>query len=249
MAPPTPSYEPGAPQKDPLDPPPERPVAAPQAQKTLFFKAIRFESNTAISEAVLVQPFLPLIGKDVTFEQLQQAAIQSEAIYKKKGYITTRVLVPPQDFNSGNIVIKSIEGFIQDVDVRGATPGLQAYVRKMLQPVWNPDEQQIFNFKKLQRQLLLIRNFGGLKFNTSLAKGTKLGGSSLIVDLTRDSFKGSLGTNNGVSSSLGDWQVSANLEYIAPISQPVKFRVGSSYAFLYQRLAERSWFIKSSYWK
>ena len=233
MAPPTPSYEPGAPQKDPLDPPPERPVAAPQAQKTLFFKAIRFESNTAISEAVLVQPFLPLIGKDVTFEQLQQAAIQSEAIYKKKGYITTRVLVPPQDFNSGNIVIKSIEGFIQDVDVRGATPGLQAYVRKMLQPVWNPDEQQIFNFKKLQRQLLLIRNFGGLKFNTSLAKGTKLGGSSLIVDLTRDSFKGSLGTNNGVSSSLGDWQVSANLEYIAPISQPVKFRVGSSYAFPY----------------
>ena len=127
MAPDTPNYEPGAPQEDPLDPPPDRPAAAPKAQKTLFFKAVRFQSNTAISEAVLVQPFLSLIGEEVTFEQLQQAAIQSEAIYKKEGYITTRVLVPPQDFNSGNIVIKAVEGFVQDVEVRGATPGMQAY--------------------------------------------------------------------------------------------------------------------------
>ena len=233
MTPDTPNYEPGAPQEDPLDPPPDRPAAAPKAQKTLFFKAVRFQSNTAISEAVLVQPFLSLIGEEVTFEQLQQAAIQSEAIYKKEGYITTRVLVPPQDFNSGNIVIKAVEGFVQDVEVRGATPGMQAYVKKMLQPVSNPDTKQIFNFKKLERQLLLIRNFGGVTFNTSLMKGTELGGSFLVVDLNLDSFDGGIGTNNNISSSLGDWQISANTQYTVPMSQPLKFRVGGSYAFPY----------------
>ena len=233
MAPVTPNYDPGAPQQDPLDPPPDRPAAAPKAQKTLFFKAVRFQSNTAIPEAVLVQPFLSLIGEEVTFEQLQQAAIQSEAIYKKQGYITTRVLVPPQDFNSGNIVIQAVEGFIQDVDVRGATPALQAYVKKMLQPISNPNVKQIFNFKKLERQLLLIRNFGGIVFNTSLSKGTELGGSFLIVDLNLDSFDAGIGTNNNISSSLGDWQVSANAQYTVPMSQPLKFRLGGSYAFPY----------------
>lgn len=229
-----PNYDPGVPQEDPLDPPPDRPVAAPQAQKTLFFKAVRFQANTAIPEAVLVQPFLSLIGEEVTFEQLQQAAIQSEAIYKKEGYITTRVFVPPQDFNSGNIVIQALEGFIQNVEVRGATPGLQAYARKMLQPISNPDTKQIFNFKKLERQLLLIRNFGGVKFNTSLTKGSELGGSFLVVDLVPDSIKGGIVTNNNVSSSLGDWQISANAQYIAPISQPFKILGGGSYAFPYQ---------------
>ncbi|MDC2984901.1 hypothetical protein OAZ80_01085 [bacterium] len=233
MAPATPSYDSGTPQEDPLDPPPDRPAAAPKAQKTLFFKAIRFQSNTVIPEAELVQPFLPLIGEDVTFEQLQQAAIESEAIYKKRGYITTRVLVPPQDFNSGNIVIKAIEGHLQDVEVRGATPGLQAYVKKMLQPVLNPETKQVFNYKKLQRQLLLIRNFGGVVFNTTLSKGTELGGSFLVVDLSLDSFKGGVGTNNNISSSLGDWQISADTQYIAPMSQPIKIRVGGSYAFPY----------------
>jgi hemolysin activation/secretion protein len=234
MTPLTPNYDPGAPQQVPLDPPPDKPAAAPKAQKTLFFKSVRFQSNTAIPEDVLVQPFLSLIGEEVTFEQLQQAATQSEAIYKKEGYITTRVLIPAQDFNSGNIIIQAIEGFIQDVDVRGATPGLQAYVRKMLQPVSNPDDKQIFNFKKLERQLLLIRNFGGVTFNTSIAAGTELGGSSLIVDLNYDSFKAGIDTNNNISSSLGDWKISADTQYFAPMSQPLKFRIGGSYAFPYK---------------
>ena len=231
LAPATPGYDPGAPQEDPLDPPPDKPASAPKAQKTLFFKAVRFESNTVIPEDVLVQPFLPLIGEEVTFEQLQQAAIQSEAIYKKEGYITTRVLVPAQDFNSGNIIIQAIEGFIQDVDIRGATPGLQAYVRKMLQPVLNSDNKQIFNFKNLERQLLLIRNFGGVTFNTSLSKGSELGGSFLIVDLDSDSFEAGIGGNSNVSSSLGDRQITADTQYIAPLSQPLKIRIGGSYAF------------------
>lgn len=235
MAPPAPSFDPGTPQEDPLDPPPERPAAAPKAQKTLFFKAVRFQSNTAIPENVLVEPFLELIGEEVTFEQLQQAAVKSEALYKKKGYITTRVLVPPQDFNSGNIVIRAIEGYLQDVEVRGATPGLQAYVKKMLQPVANPDNKQIFNFKKLERQLLLIRNFGGLTFNTALTKGTELGGSKLVVDLSSASFDGGISTSNNLSSSLGKWQILADAGYIAPISQPLKIRLGSSYAFPYNK--------------
>jgi len=235
MVSPVPSYDPDVSQEDPLDPPPDRPESAPQDQKTLFFKAVRFQSNTVVEEEILVQPFVPLIGKEVTFEKLQQAAIQSEAIYKQAGFITTRVLVPPQDFSSGNIVIQVVEGFIEEVEVRGSTPGMQSYVKKILQPVSNPGSKKIFNFKQLERQLLLLRDFGGVKFDIFLAKGTQLGGSSLVVDLTTDSFGGGIGTNNSVSSSLGDWQVSANARYTLPISQPLKFVAGGSYAFPYNK--------------
>jgi hemolysin activation/secretion protein len=199
-------------------------------QQTVFFKAVRIKGNTEIRDGILVQPFLPLIGKEVSFKQLKNAALQSESNYKREGFITSRVLIPSQDLQSGNIIIQVVEGFIEDIDVRGATTGLQAYIRKMLQPIANDGPSKIFNFKTLERQLLQVRNFGGVKFNSTLAKGSKMGGSVLIVDLNSDSFSGGLGTNNNISNQLGDWQINGNLQYITPTSQPIKLYAGGSYA-------------------
>ena len=112
MAPVTPNFDPGAPQEDPLDPPPDRPAAAPKAQKTLFFKAVRFQSNTAISEAVLVQPFLSLIGEEVTFEQLQQAAIQSEATSQPVYWYPLRILIQEISLSKPSKVSFKISKFV-----------------------------------------------------------------------------------------------------------------------------------------
>jgi hemolysin activation/secretion protein len=201
--------------------------------QTVFFKAVRINGNTEFSDEILLQPFLALIGKEITFKQLEYAVLQSESIYKRAGFITTRVVIPAQDLNSGNVSIRVVEGVIEDIDVRGASTGLQAYIRKMLQPIVNDGPSRIFNFKTFERQLLQIRNFGGVKFNSTLAKGNEIGGSLLVIDLTSDSFSGGLGTNNNLPAQLGNWQVSGNLQYITPTSQPVKLFSRGSYAFPY----------------
>ena len=202
-------------------------------EKTFFFKAVRFEGNKIIRTGILSQPFLPLIGQDITLSQLREAASQAELNYKNDGYLTSRVLIPSQNLNSGNVVVKVIEGFIEDIEVRGATTGLQAYIRKMLQPVVNDGPDKAFNFKTLERQLLLVRNFGGVTFNSSLARGSKLGGSLLIIDLNSKSFSGGVAANNNLPSQLGDYQFSGNLQYITPTSQPFKIYAAGSYAFPY----------------
>ena len=203
-------------------------------ETTVFFKAVRFEGNSEIGTEALVQPFLPFIGQEVTFKQLKNAALESESIYKRDGFITTRVLILPQDFNSGNVVIRVVEGFLEDLEIRGANSGLQAYVRKILQPAVNDKKSEIFNYKTLERQLLQIRNFGGVKFNITLVKGSKIGASRLVVDLTPNSFAGGLGVNNRVSEQLGDWQTSGTLEYVTPTAQPFKLYTSGSYAFPYE---------------
>ena len=203
------------------------------SEKTFFFKAVRLDGNTIFETDILQQPFLELIGKDITLSQLRKAASKSELLYKKDGYITSRVLIPSQDLNSGNVIVKVIEGFIESVEIRGATNGLQAYVRKMLQPVVNDGPDQAFNFKKLEKQLLLIRDFGGLTFNSSLARGSKLGGSLLIIDLNSKSISGGVTANNSLSNQLGDYQFSGNLQYVSPTSQPFKLFGSGSYAMPY----------------
>jgi hemolysin activation/secretion protein len=203
----------------------------PEDQPAFFFKAVRVSGNKEVRTGVLVKPFLPLIGKDVTFDQLKLAASRAELNYKNQGFITTKVIIPAQDIKSGNIVIQVIEGFIEDLQVRGATPGLQAYFRKMLQPIVNVDSSKIFNYKKFERKLLQIRDFGGVKFSSTLLKGTKLGSSILVFDLKTDSFDGFIGANNNISDQLGDFQINANAQYVFPISQPIKLTGGGSYSF------------------
>ena len=199
-------------------------------QSSILLKKVRIEGHTVLSDAVLMRPFAALVGGTITFQQLQQAALQAEALYKELGFITTRVVIPSQDFDGGEITIQVVEGFIQDVDVRGATPGLQAYVRRMLQPVGAESNRKVFNFNVLERQLLLIRSFGGVRFNSSLVKGTVLGGSRLIVNLKADSFAGGIDANNNIPLQLGDWQISANASTYIPISQPIKILGGGSYS-------------------
>jgi hemolysin activation/secretion protein len=200
-------------------------------EPTFFFKAIRFQGNTIYDDQFLIEPFLNFIGKSITFEQLKLAALQSESIYKNAGYITTRVLIPKQDIDSGNVLIKVVEGYIESVEVRGATHGVQAYARKMLQPVANENSGTIFNYKTLQRQLLLVRDFGATKFSINLAKGSNLGGSKLIVDLDNNYLGGMIGFNNFVSDQMGDFQITGYGQFITPTSQPLKITAGGSYSY------------------
>ena len=185
-----------------------------QDEETFFFKAVRVEGNKKIRTGLLVKPFLQYIGKDVSWAELKSAASQSERNYKDQGYITSRVVIPKQNIASGNVIVRVVEGFIDELEVRGASNGLQAYARKMLQPIASKDSKKIFNFKELERQLLLIRNFGGVKFNTTLLKGSSLGGSKLLLDLSADSLSGGVGFNNNLSEQLGDFQASLNFQYI-----------------------------------
>ena len=70
-----------------------------------FFKAVRINGNTVFSDDELIQPFLPLIGSDITFADLTQAVLEAESAYKKAGYLTSRVILPAQDIKSGKIII------------------------------------------------------------------------------------------------------------------------------------------------
>ena len=116
-----------------------------------------------------------MIGKDVTFTDLSNAALKIQSLYRNKGYITTRVIIPKQDFLSGNIKIAVIESYLEDIVVTGGTQGTREYIQYMTNNVLKDNlKNKIFNFKDLERQLLLIKknNFGQL--NSTLSKGSKV---------------------------------------------------------------------------
>ena len=93
------------------------------SEKTILLKNISFIGNKTFSDEKLNKFFSNLIGKEVTFSDLSNAALRAQSLYRKKGYITTRVIIPKQNFLSGDIKIAVVESYLEDIVVTGGTEG------------------------------------------------------------------------------------------------------------------------------
>ena len=202
------------------------------SEQTMFLKGIRFEGNFKYDSDELIQPFLGLIGEEISFAELQQAVVQAQNVYRSAGYITSVVYLPQQNFvDNGMVLVRVVEGFIEDVEVRGANDGLRAYAERMLQRVEGGPNKNIFNFSQLERQLVLMRDFGGLQYTTTLARGTRLGGSVLLVDLKEKTLSAGLTADNNLPAQLGEVRTGAYAQYVTPTSLPFKINLLGNYAF------------------
>ena len=202
------------------------------SEKTIFLKNISFTGNKTFSEEKLNTFFDNLIGKDVTFSELSNAALKAQSLYRKKGYITSRVIIPKQDFLSGDIKIAVIESYLEDIVVTGGTIGTRDYIRYMTSSVLKDNlKNKIFKFDDLERQLLLIKKNGLGKLTSTLSKGSKLGTSLLTINIDPEPLNLSAFSNTDLSNNLGDYVVGLKSSYTTKTKNPLKIGTSSKYAF------------------
>ena len=202
------------------------------SEKTILLKNVSFTGNKTFSEEKLVKYFSDLIGKDVTFSDLSNAALKAQSLYRKKGFITTRVVIPKQDFLSGNIKIAVIESYLEDIIVTGGTNGTRDYIRYMTSSVLKDNlQKKIFKFDDLERQLLLIKKNGLGKLTSTLSKGSKVGTSLLTINIDPEPLNISAFSNTDLSGNLGDYVVGLKSSYTTKTKNPLKIGTSSKYAF------------------
>jgi len=200
--------------------------------KTILLKNISFSGNKTLSEEELSNFFTDLIGKEVTFSDLSNAALKAQSLYREKGYITTRVIIPKQDFLSGNIKIAVIESYLEDIVVTGGTEGTRNYIKYMTSSVLkNNLKNKIFKFDDLERQLLLIKKNGLGKLTSTLSKGRKVGTSLLTINIDPEPLNISAFSNTDLSENLGDYVVGLKSSYTTKTKNPLKIGTSAKYAF------------------
>ena len=68
------------------------------SERTILLKEISISGNNKFSEKKLKKFFINLIGKDVTFSDLSNAALEMQSLYREKGYICLLYTSPsPRD--------------------------------------------------------------------------------------------------------------------------------------------------------
>jgi hemolysin activation/secretion protein len=93
------------------------------------------EGNTALSDRRVAGFERIHRGRTVTLEELKAIADDLRRIYHRKGYVTTRVVVPAQEPTGRRVRLRVLEGRYGAIRVEGAEhfsvgPNYRAYLRR-----------------------------------------------------------------------------------------------------------------------
>jgi hemolysin activation/secretion protein len=196
----------------PQTPAPEpTPSPAPEPSVQISVQSISVTGSTIFQPQDFAPITQPLTGKQVSLEQLRQAADAITQLYLDRGYITSRAVLGEQTIQNGVVQIQVIEGSIEDIKVEGTRRVRDAYVRSRV----GLGAQTPLNRDDLEDQLRLLKAdplFTNVE--ASLRPGTDLGQSVLIVRVTEaKSVSGIITVDNYSPPSVGSVRLGGSLAY------------------------------------
>lgn len=169
---------------------------------------ITIENGTVYKESELKHLYKDKIGTKVTIGELNAIASAITTYYRNNGYILTRAIVPPQRAEDGNVKIRIVEGFVDQVRIEGDAADskpIQAYADKIR-------ANKPLNAATLERYLLLMDDLPGVEARAVLQpSATTPGASDVVVNVTRKRVEGSVNFDNRGSRFLGAYQLGGTL--------------------------------------
>lgn len=90
---------------------------ADQSKVCVKVREIVFEGAKLLDEATKAQIRQPFANSCMSMVDIVSVARVVTNWYISKGYVTTRAFPPAQDLKSGRLLIKVIEGYVEDVDI------------------------------------------------------------------------------------------------------------------------------------
>jgi hemolysin activation/secretion protein len=182
----------------------EPPAGAATIKVTL--RGVTVVGSTVYSHEQLAALYGDLIGREVSLTEIYDLAKKITARYGSDGYVLSRAIVPPQNFNraGADIKIQAIEGYVDQVvwpdRLSRYRDFFSDYTARIL-------ADRPANVRTLERYLLLAGDLPGLKFSTKLRPSAKnTGASTLVVEVTEKPFDAAARVDNRGSKARGPYQ-------------------------------------------
>ena len=154
------------------------------SSKTLFIKNFTFGGNSAISSEELKHSLKAYVGKELSFNQIQEVLAVVTKVYRDKGYFVARAYLGKQDLvkNDNLLFISIIEGKYGKIKLNNNSLVNDNSLQAILD---NAKSNGIINVTDIERALLLINDRNGVKVSSSVVEaGKEVGSSNLNIDTT-----------------------------------------------------------------
>lgn len=185
-------------------------VPAGAEKITFTLKSINVEGNSVYSDEQLAALYDGKIGTTQRLADVYGIANDMMLKYRNAGYILTQVVVPPQTIDGGNVTLRVVEGFIDQVRVQQSEGAgnvnmgnIEAYASQIR--TGGP-----LNVRHLERELLIINDLPGVSARSVLSPSPSVtGAADLLIVVEYDPIDGLIGLDNFGSRYLGPTQLSA----------------------------------------
>ena len=155
-----------------------KPESSRQPARSAIVKGFVFNGNTVIGKEQLESITEPYIGQALELPLLESAAQAVTDFYRKKGYTLAIAYVPQQDIKFGIVELAVLEGRIGDITVSGNKHYSSSFIRGHFAQAM---EENVARNNSLERGLLLLNEYPGLKTSAILEAGKSAGATDVHV--------------------------------------------------------------------
>jgi hemolysin activation/secretion protein len=161
---------------------PAAPVApvAIEGQQTVMVQKFVIQGNSIFSTATLHQLIASYEAKNLSFNELQQAANQISKYYADKGYSYSYAFLPAQNLNQGQVTIQVLEAVLNGVQIQNNTNTQPWLIQSIIEPL---EPRQIFSDRQLEEIASRLDLLKGVKSSFAFTAGQAKNETVLKVDL------------------------------------------------------------------
>ncbi len=187
---------------------PKPPPEAPAEEGIRFLvREIRFEPPSEILEREDLEGLAaPYRGRSLAFADLRKLVEAINALYRSKGVVTARAVLPPQEVTDGVVRIRLVEGRVGLIRLEGNATTDAGYVtdRLRLKP------SMLVDPGLLERDLIRFNRSNDAQLRAELRPGAEFGQTDVLVAITepkRDDAR--LFVDNAGSAPTGELRAGA----------------------------------------
>ncbi|OXJ10937.1 hypothetical protein CFB45_29050 [Burkholderia sp. HI2500] len=195
--------------------PGEEPSPAAADGLRIPVSAFAIEGNAAIPATRLDALLVDLVGRELSFGDLQQAAGRITTYYREHGYVLARAYLPRQDIEHGVVRIAVVEGRYGQIELHNRTRVLD---RALRQPLASLQPGEIAHGNRLERSLMLLNEMPGVDAKGTLRPGGEPGTTDLVIDAEPARFAtGSIELDNFGDPLTGRYRATGSVDVNAPL--------------------------------
>lgn len=144
------------------------------------------------------------VGQELTIGELRQAIGKITNYYHEHGYFLAKAYLPEQAAADGIIKIVILEGKYGDIRIQNQSWLSQETVQAMLAGIRTGN---VIHQQELERAVLLLQDIAGIKVETVLQPGKKMGTADLVILIKQDKKQtGSMNADNYGYPFTGEYQ-------------------------------------------
>lgn len=156
-------------------------VKASENELLIPVSQFKFSGHTVFAKETLASLVVDLIGRELKFAQLEEAAERITRFYRDHGFVVATAYIPAQEIGDDQVVeIVVLEGRYGQVMLRNASRLSDQVAKSLLDPV---APGVLIEAEPLERALRLLNETPGVKARSALSAGSEPGTTDLTVEL------------------------------------------------------------------